>query len=128
MSSGATAMRTMLFKEMCPIMFLAKSSSEMFVPANNTINFSFRMERHMSMLTFNQFKIFHSIIRRIAVNVMNQFVWFENSANIFFHYQYMLKNITIFSCSMMFWVEDHPISLLRFNIRSSFPTYMSRGK
>ena len=96
------------------------------------IDNAFVVKRSMVSLISNN-KIFNAIVSFYAIDVMNNFTFFERSFNVIAHYKNMLTNIPLFRPIGMTWSEDMNITTSNFfpafPIKIVFsPKLMSIGK
>jgi len=67
-------------------------------------------------------KIFKPVVMSITVNVMNFFVWFKETAKMFFYDKSMFENITSFVCGRMF--RDKHFKISSNFLPAAFPSVM----
>lgn len=99
------------------IMKFAKSMSHMFSVA---IYYRTESTRSMCIIPMCMFKIisknkiFNTIIKFIAVDMVNYFFGFKVSTNILLHHKSMLKNITISFLKRVFSVSNYSIPAISY--------------
>lgn len=70
------------------------------------------MKFSMSGFTRKQLQIINSVIRYVTINMMNNLLGLQKTANVLFHYKPMLHNVSIAIRKRMIWLEYQYISVL----------------
>lgn len=92
---------------------------------NLDILFSF-VEISMLFITLQQNKITNSIINFVMIDMMNYFITFKISAQMFFHYKSMFSNITSTICKWVFFTMNKFIStVVKMNTTCPKSTFIS---
>jgi len=82
--------------------------------------------RYMIRLILKQLQVLNAIIGCISVYVMNNFLWFKRTSQVFFHNQAMFKNIILICIRMIFGSRHQNVTVFS-NFLTSFPGWTKRA-
>lgn len=103
------------------IKFIMTSFTNKPNPIFARIFFACPLYSDVFITSIKQHQVFDSIVRPIAIFMMNNLIRIQETIHMFFHYKSMFQYISSFSCKRMIWNFNQNISIT-VNHPSTFPS------